>query len=240
MKRMKLLSGIAALALSVAALPSAFALEIPVPAAPSTTTGFGVIPNVSGVNFGGTGIDTTQVQWYQNNGITLGLSATPRYFNPAVTNDGAGTFTAQAGGDILDGAPNYARWNFDLYVGGLTSGHWTVYFDTNPAKSVGGTTTSTGDFSNDSFFPFFTYPLNHQDSWNEGFFYLGGLGFDPTINGEYAIGLYAYNSDNREVGHTTILVDVVNGRDVPDSGSTLLMLGSAVMGLALLRRRFGK
>src|SRR3954462_8248317 len=79
-----------------------------------TFTSFGTLATAT---FGGTGIPNTAVAVTtvvdQGNTITLGLTATPRFDDPAVGNNGAGTFTAQPGSDAAHGQPGYALWNFD-------------------------------------------------------------------------------------------------------------------------------
>lgn len=84
------------------------ALAIPI--TPSYTT-FGPLPAAT---FGGTGIPNSAVSITRvvnpsgGGDLTLGLTAHQRYDNPAVTNNGAGTFFAGAGNDSAHGAPNYA------------------------------------------------------------------------------------------------------------------------------------
>lgn len=68
------------------------------------------------VSFGGMGIPNNAVCsttiLNDGNTITLGLTATPEdaghVVNPAVTNNGAGVFYAQPGGDVLDSEPAWA------------------------------------------------------------------------------------------------------------------------------------
>src|SRR5215469_8414331 len=84
-------------------------------------TSFGTL---SGATFGGTGIpnnavEITTVNTTPNgNGasdtITLGLTATPRYQNPALGNNLAGTFSATAGANDGLGNPPHSvgpTWN---------------------------------------------------------------------------------------------------------------------------------
>ena len=62
------------------------------------TASFGTL---AGATFNGTpvssGIDNTNVQITTIDGAVLGLSATQRYDNPALSNDGVGTFQALTG-----------------------------------------------------------------------------------------------------------------------------------------------
>ena len=85
--------------------------------------------------------------------ITLGLSATQRFSNPALTNNGAGTFFAGTGSnfgnpsDPLDQSSSStlgATWNFNFFVGleggTLTSNDFEILltYDTDPAVGNGG------------------------------------------------------------------------------------------------------
>jgi hypothetical protein len=215
----KLLSGLVAIALCLASTPIASAIII----TPSGNT-FGSLPAAT---FGGTGIPNDAVQITRIGDLILGLSATPRYGNAALTNDSAGTFFAVAGGDLLNAKPNYAKWNFDFYVSGIGAGQTTkLYYDNH--ASVG----------NDvgSFYP--GYNANFQDSWNLGFGFLNGGIFNPNTNGEYGFALVAFDAANVEIGRSAILVKVSGGTSVPDGGSMVVMLGAAFLGLAALRRRF--
>ncbi len=209
--------GLAALALCLSSAPTASAITI----TPEGT--FGSLPAAT---FGGHGIPNNAVQQWTNGTLTFGLSATQRYANPPPTNNGAGTFFANAGGDSLDGSAGYATWNFDYYIAGNTSNSGVtteLFVDNNPA--VGNDVTTSISFLSS----------NGQDSWNLGM----GPGFDPGANGEYGFALVAYNANGAEIGRSAILVDVGHvSSTVPEGGSTVLMLGGILGFMALLRRRF--
>jgi len=74
--------------------------------------------------FGGTGIpnDEVAVSTQFEDGdtiITLGLSATQRFSNPALSNDGAGTYFATTGsnfGGSGESTTEGALWNFNFYI----------------------------------------------------------------------------------------------------------------------------
>lgn len=219
--RIKFISGAALLGLSVALIPSASADSVTVTTPYGTSFG-----TLAGATFNGTSIDNTHVQISATPNVTLGLTVTPRYGNAAVTNDGAGTFHANAGGDTLDGVPSYAVWNFDFYVSGLTplSDYWVLYADNKP---VAGNAVASS----------FSLPFDYQDSWNLGMGFLGGASFDPTANGQYAFALYAFDANDNEITHTSILVNVGTGAArTPDTASMMMLVGGSVAGLALLRR----
>lgn len=218
--RLHLLPGLVAIALCLSSAPTVSAIII-TPAG----TSFGSLPAAT---FGGSGIPNDDVQIANIGNLTLGLTATPRYANPAVTNNGNGTFYANAGDDTANGQPAYAQWNFDFYVNGLADGQSVkLFYDNN--GSGGNDVTS-----------FFALP-NYQDSWNLGMGFLSGGIFDPNANGEYGFALVAYANTEAgavELGRSAILVNVSDGSTVPDGGSTILLLGSVLAGLAVLRRRF--
>ena len=66
------------------------------------------------LTFGGGGIPTNAVCVGVFGEVTLVLSATQRYSNPVVTNNGTNTFYAGTGDDTAQGQPTYAIWNFDF------------------------------------------------------------------------------------------------------------------------------
>jgi len=222
--KISLLSSVALAALCLGLISTAFADPFTTP----TGTTFGPLV---GATFGGSGIPNSAVQITQVGSLTLGLSAHGRYANPNVTNTGDGNFQATAGGDTLDSTPTYARWNFDFYIKGLTNGQSVqLFFDKDPTIGNDVATAPFGAFTSD-----------YQDSWNLGMGFLGGGLFDPELSGQYAFALVAYDATGGYLGTSSILVNVNGGRDsVPDGGSMALMLGSSIVGLALLRRRFAK
>lgn len=86
---------------------------------------FGTFGDLTGATFGGTGIPTdptaiTTATLGSGQTLTLGLAATPRFNNPALGNDGAGTYQAVAG--VNDGTPGSTAgllgttWNFSFYA----------------------------------------------------------------------------------------------------------------------------
>src|SRR4051812_27858749 len=93
-----------------AALPLAL-LASPLQAQFVPTGTNGALP---AANFGGSGIPNTSVMQRQYDGVTLGLTASARFSNPTVTDNGAGTYFATTGND----GGGLARWNFDYFIGG--------------------------------------------------------------------------------------------------------------------------
>jgi hypothetical protein len=200
---------------------------------------FGSLPAAT---FGGSGIPNDQVAITTlsvNQGtLTLGLTAHQRYTNPAVTNNGAGTYAAVSGGDIYSGPfsnPAYARWNVGLYAAfdgtqGLAGYTIEYYYDTDPA--VGNNVPT-----------FFPATLG-QDSTNLGFsFYSGaqatnGIDFNPNVPGEYSFALVVRAPTGAEVGRSAINVNVRTPGTVPDGGVTAVLLGMSMLGLAGVKRRF--
>jgi hypothetical protein len=78
----------------------------------------------------------------------------------------------------------------------------------------------------------FTYILGKYDAGNPGagayVWYVGGL------TGVTFVALPATSPGGYELGHYTLF----NARSVPDGGTTLILLGGALVGLGILRRKF--
>ena len=70
------------------------------------------------VNFSGSGIPGPVMGTTLGNGVRLYLGASQRFGNPALGNNGAGTYYASAGGDVLNAQPTFAQWNFNFFIGG--------------------------------------------------------------------------------------------------------------------------
>lgn len=201
---------------------SAFATSI----APSGTA----LVSLPAATFGGTGIpndkvEVTTVTTARQDVITMGLTATPRYSNPTLGNNGFGTFTATPGFNNGLGNPPQSlgpTWNFDLYLNVAGSSGLAYSFALAYANNTTGVgnTISLGTLSTGGTF---------QDSWNLSMGFLTGIGFNPNDAGVYGFSLEELNSDGHVVASTAINVNVAG---VPDSGSTALLLGLGFAGLA--------
>lgn len=205
---------------------------------------FGALPAAT---FGGSGIPNTSVAistvvlpsgfLTPSRTVTLGLAAHGRYGNSVVTNNGAGTFYAEAGSDVLNSS--YAKWNLDFYIDFNPNIGWPntyslkLYFDKDPAF---GNTVSTS-------MPLYVGgAVEAQDSWNLGmssynFPFYSSAGFDPTAEGEYSFAL-VLSKGSTELERTAInvVVSAPPPANVPDSGSAALLLGTALCALGFVRR----
>lgn len=183
---------------------------------------------LSAATFGGSGIPNDRVAITSIGDVTLGLTATQRYSNPTVTDNGAGTYFATAGEDTL---PNYALWNFDFYASNASQNDFylQLLWDLNPGVGTDETMLSSG-------ISLFLAGSTNQDSWNLGMPFLGS-GFDPTVAGEYSFALILRNATGQELGRSAINVNVGH---VPDTASTGLLalagFGSLLV-FARMRRR---
>lgn len=206
------------------------------PITPSYTT-FGTL---TGATFGGSGIPNNAVAITNLTGLTLGLTATPRFSAPTPTNNGMGTFRAPAG--VSPNAPSsaadpYALWNFSFFAGGTAFANtfFRLFYDFDPASGNDISTHGVISFAGTGAGP-------AQNSWNLGMDFLSitnsipGLVapagvFNPSASGQYTFALAAYaSSTGAELGRSAIVVNV------PEPG-TIALAGLALLGLAAARRR---
>ncbi|MCB9853181.1 MAG: PEP-CTERM sorting domain-containing protein [Phycisphaerales bacterium] len=213
---------------------------------------FGPLPTAT---FGGQGIPNEEVaissQWIDGDALlTIAMSATQRYSNPAVTNDGAGTYFATAGANfggnnesLIEGA----LWNFNYYlsiqgINGATpvlaDYQIDLYYDFDtgddtPIASLGSIDITAAILA--SMNPSATL-IEDSQNLNFGFLAAGVPGivkpplgtFDPNALGEYNFGIQVKRGG---WGIETVAMDV---RVIPEPATMGLFL---LAGLALVRRR---
>lgn len=215
--------------------------------AASITPTFSTFGTLAGATFGGSGIPNTAVAITTINlgsgiVVTLGLTATPRTpSTDPVTNDGAGTFTAQA---AAGSTATTSRWNVD-YFAGVAGGSaarldFVLRYDTDPGVGTDESQLGRWDLSA-------SYGASNpiQDSQNIGFGFLQANApptitppafgtFNPLAVGEYSFELLAFDhSTGSLLGTAAINVDTV-----PEPG-TIALFATGLFGIALgvARRR---
>ena len=203
---------------------------------------FGVQP---GFTAGGT--PTVPAAISSDGVITLALKAQQRYMNPALTNNGAGTYFATTGqNDGLGPSPKAqaSTWNFDFYINPGNSGS-AAYTYSLSYGLVGGTTYSFNPLLDTDAIAQAATTGAYQDSQNLLF---PGFGtnplaangfttFNPNANGTYHFELTATNRQTQAVTTSAINVKV---NSVPDGGSMVALLGGSLLGLGGFRRFLSK
>lgn len=221
-----------------------------VQAAPVFDT-FGALPQAT---FGGSGIPNQHVAISTRQGstaagdaftLTLGLTAHQRFFNPPLSNDGAGTFTATTGTSFSPGGLEGALWNFAFFVGveGTTlealvaDGYaFLLGFDFDPSEIVdlglivlSGATGTVVQNSQNLLFGFLSDGI-------AGIVFPPQGEFDPNAPGLFSFTLAALNTS----GTTAVapLLSSIDVRVIPVP-ATALLFGFGLAGLGFVRRRRG-
>jgi hypothetical protein len=205
--------------------------------------------------FGGQGIpnDEVAISSQFSNGtslITIAMSATQRYDNPALTNDGLGTYFAQAGSNTPTGATEEgALWNFNFYINidsateTLADYDFTLFYDFNPAFDNGPVGLGRINLTNAILASANPDATKLEDSQNlmfsflatslPGFITAPGGTFDPNALGEYNFGI-SVGQAGWGVENVRMDVQVV---PVP---AAVWLFGSALGALGWMRRRTNK
>lgn len=228
-----------------ALLASAATLSQAGPVTP-TYTNFG---NLAGATWGGTGIPTDPAAITTNGGVTVALIAHQRYFNPALGNNGAGTYYATGGMNdgMTGGAQSVAAtWSFGFYVNlgtaqarnfqidlfyDLDGGVGTdladmgrIDMDAAAVAGGGGALSLLQGSENLAF--------GYLDAGVPGFVFAPLAGFNGNAPGEYSFMLRVRDLQGNDVATSAMNVQV------PEPGS-LALAGLALFGLAAARRRRG-
>jgi hypothetical protein len=206
--------------------------------------------------FGGTGIpnDEVAISSQFSNGtslITVAMSATQRYGNPALTNDGLGTYFAGTGSNTGPGSPSGtqegALWNFNYYINidstteTLKDYQFTLFYDFDPAFDNGPAGLGTINITNAILGSTDPLVTKVEGSENLMFSYLAsdisGLlvaptyaAFDPNEVGEYNFGIQVSQA-GWSVENVRMDVQVV---PVP---AAVWLFSSGLLGLVGIARR---
>lgn len=230
--------------LAALALAATTMLAQAAPVVPAYTT-FG---NLAGATFGGTGIPTDPTAIGTGGGVTTGLTAFGRFANPALSNNGAGVFSATRGvNDGLDTVPHAlgTTWGFGYYVdvGASQLGNYQIdlFYDLNPSAG-----TDLGDYGRIDIDAALVGGgvgalSRFQDAQNLHFSFFStgvpGVVFPPTnpfdanAAGEYGLLLRVSDATGAVLATSAILVNVV-----PEPAS-LALVGLALLGAAAASRR---
>ncbi len=204
------------------------------------TPSYDVFGKLAGATYGGTGIPTeptaiTTIGPAITGGdtITLGLIAHQRFSNPVLKDDDKGTYTATTGFNDGLAGPGHdlgPTWNFGLYLNitGVTSVPNTYTMVLRFMNN------HNSDLADQLAFQF--QKGTFQDSWNLSMGFLDSIDFDPNAAGEYGIALDAYTINGDPLGSSAIVVKVENPNAVPDSTSTSVLFGVALLGLVAFRQ----
>lgn len=182
--------------------------------------------------------------WYTTtaSGAKLSLGASQRYDNPTVTDNGLGTYFAEAGNDASTPASGcganspgcsvagWAKWNFNFAVENRQSAFkYVLYVDLNPLAGTAFNTLYS-----------FTIPSTpstaQQGSENLGSF--GPTLFDPNAGGEYTFVLAEFANTVTETSNLANANAYVamNVSTVPEP-STYALMASGLAALAIVARR---
>lgn len=232
---------------AVTALPSMAMAEV-------IYQNFGPLPDA---DWGGTGIPNDAVAktvvWTSGGqSITLGLTAHARYYNPALTNDGAGTFFAQPGlNDGLTGGAKStaATWNFGYYVkvdgvgADLGDYKFSLYYDFDPGQGTAFADLGSVNINN-GLIGLGDNPsamTKVQDSQNLYFSWLDldipGVVDTPTYASfnPYALGQYSFYLVASSLTGTPLATVGIDVTAVPLPAAAWLF-GTALIGLGAARR----
>jgi len=212
--------------------------------------------------FGGTGIPNDEVavasQFVDgDNLITIAMSATQRFSNPPLSNDGAGTYFATPGSNLGGNGESTtagALWNFNTFIkveglnGAtpvLTDYQIDLFYDFDPGFDTGLAGLGRIDITASLLAGSGGGPSStlEQDSQNLLFGFLAtdflpfvdapAGSFDPNALGEYNFAIQVSGAGG--FGIETVAMDV---QVTPEPGAALL-LGLGLVGYATVRQRAG-
>jgi hypothetical protein len=180
-----------------------------------------------------------------SNGIELGLRTHQRYPSPANTFNHIGSGTYAWADQLGYTASNRASWNYDFSINVAATGFgvdaftYKLWIDSDAGAGHSWTVIDPSAIPDNAT----SGPQYEQNSENPRFAGVGIPGYVNTIAGTYDFVLQA--SDNTGVLASTYMRVNVNGGtasgafdgNVPDSATTILLLGALLPVLAVFRRK---
>lgn len=192
-----------------------------------------------------------------SNGIELGLRTHQRYPNPANTfnsgGDGTYSWNDQNG---YNGAENRSSWNYDFSIDvssttlALSNFIFQLWIDSDAGAGQIWNVINPMLIPDNArpgvpYGPTDTSSAYAQNSENVRWPFVGIPGYDNTIAGTYDFALIAKDNTGDVLAKTYMRVNVNGGTasgsfngQVPDSGTSVGLLGLALAGVLALRRKF--